>query len=256
MARGKNAETKLTKWREQALPTDLDVAKSLYQDWLRQQLLAAGLKIDELNATLSHRQSSRFKQLSFNVDTKGTLNQITKFLHQFYKAPHLHRISRATLTPSDDRQSVSLSITIDALSLPENDRSDQLAQGDGDPELAPLDQVQEHICDRNVFSLPQSKPDTSAAENAAKQANEKLVEQARVTRLVYGQEGWQMAILMEQDKKILYFRIGDPIQIGPFEGTVADLDSRKVVIDTKSGKMVVRLGDNLGQAQLLATPES
>ena len=147
-------------------------------------------------------------------------------------------------------------MTIDALSLPENARSDQLAAGQGDTELVPLDQLQKHICDRNVFALRQSKPDNSAAENATKQADSKLVEQARVTRLVYGQEGWQMAILMEEDKKILYFRIGDPIQIGPFEGTVTDLDSRKVVIDTKSGKMVVRLGDHLGQAQLLAAPES
>ena len=48
-ARGLQAERMLRGWQRQSLPKNLDIAKTLYQDWLRQELVDAGLIVRKVN---------------------------------------------------------------------------------------------------------------------------------------------------------------------------------------------------------------
>jgi len=247
-ARGGRAQRLLGAWRRQSLPTDLDIAKSLYQDWLRQQLIEAGLVVRELNENSSRTTHKHFNQATFVVNAQGSLAELTDFLYRFYQSNHLHRISAATLTPTTTRRSLTISLTIDALSLADSRRTDRLAEGSSDLFTEPLEELRDTIVSRNVFvpyaarSEGQSNGQVADAEAA----------QAFITGMTYGDGGWQMAIRMRDSGQIRYFRQGDSIRIGRFAGEVVELDGRRAIVSNKDQRLVILLGQNLGQAQVLA----
>ncbi len=253
-ARGRRAQQKLRQWQRQSLPTDADIAKSLYQDWLQQQLTAAGLKVKELSTRSPRSGSASYQQFSFVVSATGTLEQFTNFLYEFYQAKHLHRISHTELLPSEDRKSLkTISLTIDALSLAEGSRKDQLAKGSSEAIGQPLEKLRDSIVGRNLFATyepPQEKNSTESADSDAAQA--------KFSGFNYGEGGWQMTVRMEKSGKVYYFREGDKIKIGSFRGTLKKLDGdrRRAVISTSSGSVQFQLGQTLAEAQPLSEQAS
>jgi len=67
-----------------------------------------------------------------------------------------------------------------------------------------------------------------------------------------------MSVRIEKEGKVHVFRTGDAIQIGIFEGTIVefDADGRRAIVATPSGRVEVRLGENLGQARPLTDEAS
>ncbi len=256
-ARGRRAQQKLRKWQRQSLPTDADIAKSLYQDWLQQQLTSAGLKVKELNIRSPRASSANYRQFTFKINATGKLKQLTEFLYGFYQAKHLHRISQATLSPTKGRKSLEISLTVDALSLAEAKRADQLADGTSDPFQQSLAQFRDSIVGRNLFATDRvAKPATKAAEVAEMvetETEDNEAARANFSGLNYGQKGWLMSVRMKDSGKVLYFRVGDTIDIGQFQGTVQQFDGarRRVIVSSETGQVQVRLGQTLAEAEPL-----
>ncbi len=251
-ARGQRAQQKLRQWLRQSLPTDPDIAKSLYQDWLQQQLTTAGLAVKKLTLRTSKASSTNYQQFSFVVTAAGKLEQLTDFLYGFYQAPHLHRISKADLKPTEDRKSLTISLHVDALSLAEAERKDQLADGTHEEFKQTLEQFRKSIVGRNLFATYQ--PNKTAQEGSS--SGEDEAAQANFSGINYGQSGWQMSVRMEKSGKVSYFREGDTIEVGKFKGTIEQLDGerRRVIVTTESGRVRLRLGQTLSEAEPL--PES
>ncbi len=247
-ARGRRAQKKLRQWQRQSLPSDVEIAKSVYQDWLQQQLSAAGLTIKELNVQTSRTKSDSYQQLSLRVRAEGKLAALTDFLYRFYQAKHLHRISKMDLKPNEKRTSLSIALTVDALSLTDAKRKDQLAEGTQDTMPRSLEQFQKSIVGRNLFAVyaPDSPPETVGEQ----EAEDSEAAQAFVRGIHYGLEGWQMSVRMKTSGKVFYFREGDAIKIGRFEGTIEKLDGerRRVIVSTGSQQVQVQLGQNLSEA--------
>jgi hypothetical protein len=246
--RGQRAQRLLADWRKQSLPTNLDIAKSLYQDWLRQQLMEAGLTVRELNENSARTTYKDFNQATYIVNAQGTLAELVDFFYRFYQANHLHRISAATLTPTTSRQSLTVTLTVDALSLADSRRTDKLAEGSSDTIAKPWEEVRDTIVSRNVFApyTPSGGewPDPQVADTGDSEAA-----QAFVTGMTYGEGGWQMAIRMKDSGKIRYYRPGDRIRIGRFSGELVELDGRRAIVAGRNQRLVLQLGQNLSQAQ-------
>jgi hypothetical protein len=249
-ARGQRAQRLLADWRKQSLPKNLDVAKSLYQDWLRQQLTEAGLTIRELNESSSRTAQKHFNQATFIVNAQGTLAELIDFLYRFYQANHLHRISAATLTPTTSRRSLTITLTVDALSLADSRRTDKLAEGTSNSITKPLEDLRETIVSRNVFQpyAPGGKdgPSQEVADSVDSEAS-----QAFVTGMTYGDGGWQMTVRMRDSGQTRYFRPGDNISIGKFQGELVELDGRRAIFSRQNERVVILLGQNLSQAQVI-----
>lgn len=242
--RGLQAQRMLRGWRRQSLPTNLDIAKSLYQDWLRKQLIEAGLTVRELTENTSRSAQKHFSQVTFVVNAQGTLDELTEFLYRFYQSDHLHRISAATLTPTTTRRALTVALTIDALSLPDSPRSDQLAEGSSDLFSESLEEFRQEIVSRNVF----------VAYGVAEPSEQQVAEAAKafITSLTEGEGGWQMAIRMSDSGKVSYFRVGDEIQIGQFTGRVEAIDGRRVIVSQEEKRVQIFGGKNLGQAVVIS----
>ena len=61
-----------------------------------------------------------------------------------------------------------------------------------------------------------------------------------------------MSIRMQDSGKLFFYRQGDPIQIGQFQGIIAELEGRQAIIETDGKRLILRLGQNLGEAKPLA----
>jgi len=251
-AQGLRARGKLRQLRSQSLPVNHDIAESLYQDWLQAQLSEAGMQVDELADRSRLQKDPSIQRFTYQLRAKGKLAQLAEFLHRFYQAPHLQRISAATISPSSDRTSLSLSLTVDAMSLADCDRTDQLAQGEGGSLAQSRDEYRDEIVGRNMFVV--YKATSSANSEAAGQASsgDSEAAQAMFSGMTEGLHGWRMSIRMQDSGKLFFYRQGDPIHIGQFQGTIAELDSRQAIIETDGKRLILRLGQNLGEAKPLA----
>jgi hypothetical protein len=243
LARGEKARHNLHEWRLRSLPTDRAVAKSLYQDWVRAQVTAAGLTVEQLvDKTLSRRED-HFEELSLEVRAAGTMEQLANFLYTFYAAPHLHRIAGATLTPSEAGAKLTAVLNIDALILADCPRADKLAEGHEQELLQSQEEFRTSLVSRNIFTA--HTPGASAAADLAK---------ARFSGTTSDAEDLLMVITME-GAKTLRFRRGDTITVGKFTGTLVELDGRRAVIETPDGRVEVKLGQNLGEAKKVEESE-
>ncbi len=248
-ARGLRAKKKLQQWRQQSLPSLSNIAKSLYQDWLQSQLTASELNVEQLNnRSPPQARDKEYQQISFAITAKGTLAELVVFLHHFYQSNHLHRISDATLVPTQDRKSLAITLTVDALLLPNTDRTDKLATGTSDLLADSAQDYQQRIDSRNLFQIYQpSKPETQTVQ-AEDSDEDQQADQAKLTGMTLGQHGWRMAVLMKDSGKMRFFRKGDSIEIGTIVGKVVELDARRAIIETADQRLLVLLGQTLGQA--------
>ncbi len=247
--RGQRALTKLRRWQKQALPTNADIANSQYQDWLQREFILAGLKVADIKSSTALRgPNDRTQQFTFAVTASGQMSQLVDFLSRFYRAGHLQRISRASLAPAKEGNDLSISLTIDALSMRDSTRTDALSIVESNLPLPPLEELQTAIAKRELFS---PYKDTKAEALASKPpANE--ADQALISGMGQGESGWYMSIRMKDSGRMMYFRVGDSIQVGKFTGKVSAIDGRRAIVEQDGKQMQVHLGQSLGQAQPVA----
>lgn len=245
-ARGLQARRKLNDWRGKSLPTNREVAKSLYQDWLREQLTAAGLEVSALVDKSATARNTHFSELAVDVTAAGTLAQLADFLYKFYASAHLHRIASATITADAGGQKLTIALTVGALILPDVSRTDQLAAGEPLTLPRTADEFRQRLADRNLFATPQAKSEggDQADPDAAG---------AKVTSLATDSLGWRLAV-RNKDSEMQFFRQGDSVKFGRFEGKIVELGRQRAVIETEKGNMEVRLGQNFGEAAAVDAP--
>jgi hypothetical protein len=253
--RGQRARKQVNDWRSQSLPTNRDVAESLYQDWLRAQLTGAGMTVTQIADKSGSARNPQFGEVAIEVRADGALPQLTDFLHRFYSGPHLHRISSATITAADGGQKLSLTMTAAALILPDVKRTDKLAEGDPRPieGVKSLDEIRQRLVDRNVFVAytPKSAGEATADSNAAE------VEFTTTVSGVYGDygvEGWQFWVRNKKSGQVSRFLKGDAVEFGSFKGKVIEIENRRVVIETDKGRIEFRPGQNFSEGTPLAPP--
>ena len=136
LKKAKTVTEQLEQLELKSLPWDAEMARARYQDWLLQ--LAKDAKLvgtsvdsgDPVAVTQSSRKSKKaieiYKRFSFSVRGRGDLGQVTKFLYDFYRAGHLHRIRSMSLNPVGQGQEVDFNAAIDAIALPNADREAEL----------------------------------------------------------------------------------------------------------------------------------
>jgi hypothetical protein len=240
---GQHARRQLRNWESQSLPRRIDAAQSLYQDWLRAQLTGAGLEVTQLVERSGARGNQRFEVVGVDVTATGTLAQLTDFLHRFYSAVHLHRITQATLTRTDNGQKLSVNLTVGAMALPGANREDKLAEGEPRELALPLEEVRTQLVSRNPFAPPSPKaengPDGEAADTYFSSA------------ATYGPAGWVINLLTKKSGKTQKFNEGDTVEIGQFKGKIIQIELRRVVFSTDKGEMELQIGQPLTEAVVI-----
>jgi hypothetical protein len=139
---------RLADWQRRALPADIVVARSLYQNWLGKLIQRTELHHTTLVANEPNIHRDQFTRLSYDLRGRGNLSQVVRFLYEFYTAGFLHQIRKIDLKPTQNSSDLEVMISIDALSLPTAQSTTQLttetrhdlkaakSSNAGDPKLA------------------------------------------------------------------------------------------------------------------------
>ncbi|NQT40002.1 MAG: tandem-95 repeat protein [Planctomycetes bacterium] len=127
--KARETRRRLTRWEHRSLPSNRELAKSVYEDWLTALAEEKLLKF-HMNSSRSRSAREAYWQLSVIFDAEGTMAHLVDFLHVFYSAGHLHRIRQLGIVPVEGTDPsdpmMKLTFTVDALSLPGADRKEKL----------------------------------------------------------------------------------------------------------------------------------
>ena len=151
--RQQNRLPDLDSLQQQSLPRNAEIAVTEYRAWLFQLIADCGLQPPNLNSSAPGRFRDLYARIDFSVRSRGTLSQLTQFLHEFYGTEYLHKIRSLSLTPTSDG-TLDISMNIETLSVPLVALDDTLPKPQQDPQLTGLTSYQS-IAQRNMFRAGQ-----------------------------------------------------------------------------------------------------
>lgn len=236
--RAEQAAQKLQDWNLRSLPSDTELARSLYQNWLVEIVERAGFDKPNVDSGEAVSKAGVYRRLPFSIRGRGTLEDLVTFLYDFYCADHLHQVQRLTIVPVANSQVLELSLAVEALVLPGAESADKLSERRSNRLAFDSFQHYRAIRDRNVFG---------EGGVAALDASDFAFLTAILN--VGGQpEAW---FTLRTTGEVLKLRSGDSFEVGQFRGTVAEIDQQDLVIQSDDERWLVSLGENLGQAAAL-----
>jgi hypothetical protein len=237
IARFRKANQQLKRWQAQSLPADPEIARGLYQGWLVGLVGNAGFLTPNVDSSEPITRKGLYTSLRFTARGRGTPEQLTRFLFDFYRADHLHHIESLNLTPVPRSDELDIALSIEALSLPEGERKDQLSTRTS--ERLASDQLADYrvIVDRNLFGIGGGGYD--AADFAYLTA---------ITEVNGEPEAW---FTLRASGELLKLRNGQPFQIGALAGSIAEISDSDVILNCEDERWLVGVGESLMQASTL-----
>jgi len=110
---GEKALDALPAWEVQSLPANTDTASKDYKNWLLIMVKRSGLENVNVEASRSiTKKKGVYDALSFSLRGKGTLEQLTAFLYEFYQTNMAHRIESLSLTPMRSTGQIDISAAL------------------------------------------------------------------------------------------------------------------------------------------------
>jgi len=262
-------EQRLDGFEKRSLPPDHDLARSLYQKWLR-KLISSQAGFDDVNVTPAQGQRRRdsYWKFGFVIRGQGTLDQLTKFLYGFYSVDHLHKIVHLTANPLGDSKELDLMITVEALSLPGAKQTDKLSTEPANRlVLSDLEEYRKAIVRRRMergndrvepsgglFAsyVPVRPPPPPRQDDRPPEPRPPAFDESRHTYVtatleVNGQP--QVWINIRTSGKRLQLSEGDTFELGPLSCTIVQIEPRRrsVTIEIDGQRHRIRLGDSLQQ---------
>ncbi len=229
----------LTGWCSQSLPSHAEVARSLYQAWLLELVVHVDLAGPNVNPGELPNRDGPHRVLSFQVQGRGTLEQLTKFLFEFYRADHLHQIRSLTVTPLPNTDELSLSISIEAMVLADaadahgQRRPDRLSDAHSDRLASDRLDYYRVIVDRDLFG-------TGGAPDA--------VRYTVLTRVTYVDDRPEATFTLQTTDERTVLTEGQPLEIGSFRATVREIEGADVIIESNGQRWLLTIGDSLTDA--------
>ncbi|MDR3232875.1 MAG: hypothetical protein LBT46_04290 [Planctomycetaceae bacterium] len=224
-----------------SLPRTPNDARSLYSFWLLELLQFCRLEGSKVNDAEPSRLPFGY-DYRFTVQCSGTLDQLTRFLFEFYYAPYLHRLTAITVTPAEGQSGMnSIALTIDALALYPRQISDpyplvnQLPTGWFVPRLSSND--------LNTYSVIAQRNVLQAAKGGVDRADYAFL--TAINQVDGVKEVW---FSVRTDDSLVKVRQGDSVHIGSFNGTVAEVFDQDVILQNAAGRWLLTAGECLNQA--------
>jgi hypothetical protein len=117
---------RLETYKRRSLPSEVEKARALYQNWLFGLVKEVGFEDAQVDVLPARGEKGVYQMLSFKVTGRGDLRRVVDFLYRFYSADLLHRIRHLYAKRTPGTRHLTLSFSIDAISLPEAASKDKL----------------------------------------------------------------------------------------------------------------------------------
>jgi hypothetical protein len=235
LADAQRAAKQLADWNSRSVPPD----PHLYEDWLSKlanQFIPTGLKIE--SSPKPTGGGKVFTTFQFTLKGHATLDNLTKFLYEFYSAGHLHQIRKMDMKPLPNSKDLDVTITIEAVSLPGGNRKElSKEKGKGLQAAKTRDEYVQLITQRNLFAPFQPRGPQRSVDPA---------QYAFVTGIVEIDGARQVWLQDRLAGKQWKLNEGQDFQIGEANGKVLKFDSsHAVIVDFGGRHRRLREGNNL-----------
>jgi len=246
------------------LPQTRNDAQSQYTFWLLELLLYCGLENNHIDHP-PHATEPFGLNFRFNIQTTGSLEQLTHFLFEFYYAPFLHRITSMTLAPIEgNMEQLRLSITVNALAL-DLRLFDAMVNALG--LQVPFYPLWNQLPTGGTVSRLAFMPQSATHENFIEQqlalyqviSNRNLLQTARggidradftfLTGILERNGQMEVWFTVRTDDSRITARLGDLVQSGSFSGRLVEiLDQDDIVLERGGERWLLTAGESLNQA--------
>jgi len=250
--RGQKAAKQMAEWEKRSLPSDHERARSLYQNWLLKLVDKVDMRRARVESAEGRPHRNTYYLLPFTIRGQATIDELIRFLHEFYSAGHLHQIRHLSIKPQDDGKQIEVLISIEALCLPGATRADKLTDEPGkELSRAKLADFRKTIVERKMFSAysptppPKAEPTRTPPPEPPKFDASKYAYLTGITATGPKLQAWFRSRTNNED-----FRLseGDQFQIGPLRGTIVRIGPREVEFEAGGTRYTVVLGTNLHDA--------
>lgn len=238
LADGRKAGQRLDRWQQQSLPTDLEIARSDYRNWLLHLVDQSGFKNPHVDSGEAVSRRDVYRRLPFSVRGRATLEQLTQFLYAFYEADHLQQIDRLSINPVAGTDLLDLTMSIEALILPGTDRSDRLNDGRSVRLASASLTDYSAIAQRNLFGQRGAGPLDDA-------------DHTHLTAILDVDGRPQAWFTIRTNGRVLKLQAGDRLEIANVICHVEDIDSQDVILSTDDERWLLTLGESLRDATAL-----
>jgi hypothetical protein len=218
--------------RARALPSNTELASSLYQSWLINLVTSLGVTNPKVAST-SPIAEGDMTRLQFTLSGKANLKQFTNLLFEFYRAGHLHKIRQVVLTPSGGSEQMDLNLTVEAVSLKNSENETSL------PSIPSGRLVSEKLEDylgipqRNLFGKGILSP---------------TVRTTRLTAITSDRFGKQEAwFSIPQKGKVLYLEEGETTTIDSLELKIISVNEDSVLLEIDGNPGRLEVGKTLAE---------
>lgn len=235
-ADSKAALKKLESLEKYSLPTDTEVARSLYRSWLTELAEKSRFQGAHVDSGPAANRKGAFESLTFSVRGKATLNHVVRFLYDFNQAGHLHRIQSMNLTPSGKDGSLEVVMAIEALILPGCARKDQLSTASSNRLKHNSLADYAVIAQRNFFGIGGEINPSG---------------QAYLTAVIRDRGEPEIWITVRGQDKLLKLHEGSSFDIGDVSGTVVEIFDDDIVYESAGERWLLSVGEPLSDAMLI-----
>jgi len=228
------AQDELNRWRQASLPPDLEEAQAQYQDFLFWLVEKCPIR-DCVITPQTPREQEHYTRIPFQIRGRMSLEDLVKFLTNFYTPGLLHQIRRLDLQPQQGDE-LSVTMNVEALALKSAKPRDKLVP----PELAKAGPLADLPPERlnSIASANPFKPYQPPQEKPAEEP-EPEIDEAKFVRLVgtpelgNGREAWlydrlnnrRWVLFPGQNWEIAGLR-GKVIKVEQF-GVIVEMDQRR-----------------------------
>lgn len=178
---GQKAARKIAAYEERSLPANADVARSLYHDWLLEEIGKAGLIEQTVKSGASQTEKNLYTLQEFTITAKGTLPQMVDLLHAFYSVDWLHRMKHFSAKPIKESKLLDIHMTVQALSLQNAANKDLVPRPAQRLALADREAYRKLIVDRNLLGPANNAPKLAISGSKEANTNRSLELSARAT---------------------------------------------------------------------------
>ena len=241
----REARVRLTDLQRRALPADPKEASRQYNGWLSK---LAHLNFKNVNITPTEPQphGKVYVAFSFTITCQGNLEQLTRFLYEFYSAGHLQKIRSMNITPQKNPADLELTISVEALSLPGSKQTDKLSTEPAKRlKHASVEAYKKTIVDRNLFAAYKSKDKNGDRDKPKAPAQVNPLQFSYLTAIIES-DGIPEAWLFERTTgETLKLHQGDEFTIGKVKGKVNRIGYNDIDVEINGQVHTVSYGNNL-----------
>jgi hypothetical protein len=230
LADTRTAGQKIAIWQKQSLPSDVEVARSSYRNWLLDIVNTAGMKSATVDSSTPVNRRGLYQALPFTVRGRATLKQLTRLLFDFSQAGHLHRLQSINLKTPTGAGDFDVSLSLEALVIPVIKRSDRLGTAESNRLASPSVEDYAVISRNNIFGLGYADPLASSQLTAITFSN-----------------GKPQAWISRANERTARVGVGESIEIGDFSAVIDHLTDEEMTLKVGDRKIRFALGQNLSQ---------